>query len=138
MKIGLSFSRCLKDIIDGNVDINDVLVIISRTNFDPTNDSQWKSIWDGYRYGGFSKAEWYEYTDEDEVRFRDLTIDLLKTGKLHQPRQFGGYVARRSEIWLEAILPNEELESNPAAKAAWEEFQVAASLTGVAFDRNYQ
>ena len=41
MKIGLSYSRCVRDIVDGKVDINDVLVIIARTNFDPRDDDQW-------------------------------------------------------------------------------------------------
>jgi hypothetical protein len=35
MKIGLSYSRCVRDIVDGAVDINDVLVLITRTDFDP-------------------------------------------------------------------------------------------------------
>lgn len=45
MKIGLSYSRCVRDIVDGVVDIDDVLIIISRTDFDPRNDVQWESIW---------------------------------------------------------------------------------------------
>ena len=35
MKIGLSYSRCIRDIVDGTVDINDVLIVIARTDFDP-------------------------------------------------------------------------------------------------------
>ena len=31
MKIGLSYSRCVRDIVDGTVPIDDVLVVISRT-----------------------------------------------------------------------------------------------------------
>ena len=45
MKIGLSYSRCVRDIVDGTVDIDDVLVLITRTDFDPHNDDQWSSIW---------------------------------------------------------------------------------------------
>ena len=48
MKIGLSYSRCVRDIVDGKVDIRDVLVIITRTDFDPRNDDQWAGIWTGY------------------------------------------------------------------------------------------
>jgi hypothetical protein len=44
MKIGLSFSRCLRDIVDGKVDIDDVMVIIARTDFDPRVDVEWKDI----------------------------------------------------------------------------------------------
>ena len=41
MKIGLSYSRCVRDIVDGTVDIEDVLLIIARTDFDPHDDDQW-------------------------------------------------------------------------------------------------
>ena len=51
MKIGLSYSRCVRDIVDGVVNINDVLVVIARTDFDPHNDDQWRGIWIGYGGG---------------------------------------------------------------------------------------
>jgi len=44
MKIGLSFSRCVRDIWEGRVDSHDVLVIIARTNFNPNDDAQWEGI----------------------------------------------------------------------------------------------
>jgi len=47
-------------------------------------------------------------------------------------------IARRPEIWLEAVLPSIELEKNPAAKAAWEKFQTVAGLTNVELDDKYQ
>lgn len=147
MKIGLSYSRCVRDIVDGIVDINDVLVIIARTDFDPREDDQWRGIWRGYGGGqkevdelrmalGGVNPEWVGYTNEDA--FRKVSIDLLETGKFHQPRQFGAWPKRRPEIWLEAVLPNEELEKNPAAKAAWDKFQTVASLTDVELNDKYQ
>jgi hypothetical protein len=139
MKIGLSYSRCVRDIIEGKVDLNDVLVIISRTNFDPNIDEQWEGIWRGYHgYSPWSNPEWMNYPDEDEQKFRDISIELYNSGKLHQPRQFGAHPARRPEIWLEAVLPSDELDQNPAAKKAWENFQVVAGLTSVTLDKDYQ
>jgi len=141
MKIGLSFSRCLLDIVEGRVDIKDVLVVISRTNFDPHNDEQWAGIWDGYCYGGLSNPEWraYDYNSkEDEAKFREVSIELWEQGKFHQPRKFGAHPARRPEYWLETCLPSSELERNPAAKIAWEKFQVVAGLTNVKLDKDYQ
>jgi len=148
MKIGLSYSRCVRDIVDGVVDINDVLVIIARTNFDPHDDEQWQGIWQGYAGGsdanlmrgffGGSNPEWSEYGPEDEVKFRSVSLDLWETGKLHQPRKFGAFPSRRPEIWLEAVLPSEELERNPAAKNAWDQFQMVAGLTNVKLDKEYQ
>ena len=139
MKIGLSYSRCVRDIVDGVVDISDVLVLITRTDFDPHNDEQWSSIWNGYRMrSGWSNPEWYGYAEEDEDRFRSVSIELWELGKMHQPRQFGAHPSRRPEIWLEAVLPSSELETNPAAKAAWDKFQTVAGLTNVQLDDKYQ
>jgi hypothetical protein len=135
MKIGLSYSRCVRDIVDGVIDINDILIIITRTDFDPHNDEQWKGIWDGYHW---NNPEWSSYSDEDEDRFRSVSIELWETGKLHQPRKFGAFPARRPEIWLEAVLPSSELEINPAAKKAWDSFQVIAGLTNVNLDKEYR
>jgi hypothetical protein len=139
MKIGLSYSRCVRDIVDGVVDINDVLVIIARTDFDPHNNEQWQGIWQGYHQrGGWSNPEWGHYAEEDEDRFRSVSIELWETGKLHQPRKFGAHPSRRPEIWLEAVLPSSELKKNPAAKIAWDKFQTVAGLTNVNLDKEYK
>jgi hypothetical protein len=146
MKIGLSYSRCVRDIVDGLVDLDDVLVIITRTDFDPHDDDQWKGIWIGYGGGtsnaysqGFfsqSNPEWAGYDNEE--LFRLISTELWDQGKLHQPRKFGAHPKRRPEIWLEAVLPNSELESNPAAKSAWDKFQTVAGLTNVELDDKYK
>jgi len=138
----------VRDIVDGTVDIRDVLVIIARTDFNPCIDEEWSSIWHGYGGGtenaysqGFfshSNPEWAGYPPEDEAKFRQISIDLWEQGKLHQPRKFGARAARRAEIWLEAVLPSSELQRNPAAKDAWEKFQMVAGLTNVEIDKEYQ
>jgi len=141
MKIGLSYSRCVLDIVEGRVDINDVLVLITRTNFDPRDDGQWGEIWDGYTLGGMSNTEWGHYdfhSKDDEDKFRSVSCMLYEDGKIHQPRQFGAHPRRRPEIWLEAVLPNSELEANPSAKIAWEKFQTVAALSSVELDDKYQ
>ena len=141
MKIGLSYSRCVLDIVEGRVDIDDVLVLITRTNFDPRDDTQWTGIWQGYTLGGLSNPEWADYdlhNKDHEDKFRSVSIMLYTDGKMHQPRQFGVRPARRPEIWLEAVLPSNELESNPAAKRAWDNFQMIAGLTNVKLDKEYR
>ena len=141
MKIGLSYSRCVLDIVEGRVDIDDVLVLITRTDFDPRDDTQWTGIWQGYTLGGLSNPEWADYdlhNKDHEDKFRSVSCMLYEDGKMHQPRQFGARPQRRSEIWLEAVLPSEELEKNPAAKIAWGKFQTVASLTNVNLDKEYK
>jgi hypothetical protein len=141
MRIGLSYSRCVRDIVEGTVKITDVLVLITRTDFDPNNDSQWADIWQGYCHGGLSKPEWRNWDVDNkahEALFRNVSLELYNTGKMHQPRQFGALLRRRPETWLESVLPSSELEKNPAVKDAWDQFQTIAALTGVTLDRKYQ
>jgi hypothetical protein len=130
MKIGLSFSRCLRDIVDGKVDIDDVMVIIARTDFDPRVDVEWKDIWEGYSgVGSFATAlEWVDYGSEYEDIFRKIAIDLYETGKLHQPRQYGARPIRYSHYWLETIVCDQEHENNPALKTLWDQYQMMAGL----------
>ena len=140
MKIGLSYSRCVRDIVEGKVDIADVLVIIARTDFDPNNSEQWQGIWEGYAGGSnrgsmirmFAGAnpEWSNYGDEDEDLFRSVSIELYDSGKLHQPRKFGAHPRRLPYYWLETVVSVEDLEHSPVIKDAWDKFQVVSGLKG--------
>jgi len=135
MKVGLSFSRCLRDIVEARVDFNDVLIIIARTDFDPHNDEHWRGIWEGYRYGGLSNAEWADAEDDTGVTnveeiYRNVATQLYDNGKLHQPRQFGKHPSRMPYYWLECVVPEDELSSNPTALKAWEKYKVLAGLAG--------
>lgn len=128
MKVGTSYSRCVRDIVEGIVDINDVMVIVSRTNFDPENDSQWKNIWEGYIYGGMSYAEWANHSDREQD-FRAVTMDLYKQGKLHQPRKFGAHPQRMNQYWYDLILTDDVVQNNPAAEKAWNNYKLIAGLS---------
>ncbi len=132
MKIGLSLSRCVRDIVENKVNILDVLVLITRTDFDPTVQQQWDSIWDGYQY---RNPEWVGL-DHDSTYA--VVMALWTRGLVHQPRKFSAHPHRRSEYWLEAVLPSSELEKNVAAKAAWDQFQVVARLANVGINDTYQ
>jgi hypothetical protein len=132
MKIGLSLSRCIRDIVEGHVDINDVLILITRTDFDPTVAEQWASIWEGYT---IFNPEW---ADLEHDTVQNTVMRLWESGRIHQPRKFGLNPPRRREFWLETVLPDSELESRPAVKEAWDQFQLLAGLTGVKLDKAYQ
>jgi hypothetical protein len=134
MKIGLSLSRCVRDIVEKRVAIDDVLVVIARTRVDPTQQDHWDSLWDGYN-DSWDNPEWMGLA-EDAVR--EVVLELWNSGRIHQPRNFGAHPQRRPEFWLEAVLPSFELDRNPAAKEAWEHFQTVAGLTNVNLDDQYQ
>lgn len=131
MKIGTSLSRCVRDIYKGVVDFNDVMVIVTRTDFDPENDRHWSSIWHGYASGGLRSApEWIGYQDKEQ-EFRDICIRLKKTGKLHQPRQFGAHPVRMQHYWYDIVLTPDNLLENPAAHDAWNTYITVAKLSGI-------
>ena len=134
MKIGTSLSRCVKDIYEGVVDIDDVVVVVARTDFDPADDAHWKSIWEGYAGGNavgsiWSNPEWSNIPAEDERAVRDICISLKNSGKLHQPRQFGAHPRRMTQYWYDMILTDDVVQSNPAAKKAWDNYKTIAGLS---------
>lgn len=139
MRVGLSYSRCVRDIVDGVVDIDDVLVVVARTDFDPRDDDQWKGIWQGYAGGsdanlmrgffGGSNPEWAGYGDDREQDFRQVSIELWEQGKFHQPRKFGAHPRRLPYHWLETFAPEEEVAKNPATLKAWENYKILAGLS---------
>jgi len=128
MKVGLSLSRCMRDILEEKVDLYDVLVVVARTDLDPHNDEHWKNIWDGYLYGGFSHPEWAGL-EEREQEMRGILIELYDTGRLHQPRQFGAHPRRLPYYWLDTFAPEEEIAKNPAAQKAWDNYKLIAGLS---------
>ena len=142
MKVGLSLSRCMRDIVEARVDYDDVLVIIARTDFDPHNDAHWEGIWEGYRYGGMSNPEWADAepnsTDEEaSAIYRNVAIRLYDGGKLHQPRQFGAHPSRLSYYWLDCAVPQNEM--TPAQQKAWDNYQLITGLSKkpVKFNDNF-
>ena len=131
MKVGLSLSRCMRDIVEARVDYDDVLVIIARTDFDPHDDAHWSQIWDGYRYGGMSNPEWAgaesNATDEEaSAIYRNVAIRLYDGGKFHQPRQFGAHPRRMPYYWLDCVVPQDEM--NPAQQKAWDNYKLITDL----------
>jgi hypothetical protein len=131
VKVGLSYNRCIVDILDGQVQERDVLVIVTRTKFDPHNDQQWADIYGGY-WQAWSKSN---YTESD---YRDLTIRMYDNGQIHQPRLFdagrrhlGRQIIGPGTHWRDHVLIPEDLDQHTAARDAWEHFRVLASLSSI-------
>jgi hypothetical protein len=132
MKVGQSYSRCVRDIVEGTVSIDDVLVVITRTDFDPHDDEQWKGIWQGYTLGGLSNPEWADYdlnNKDHEDKFRSVSVMLWDDGKLHQPRKFGARAHRSREVWLDVIPSDGDSVTNVAVKEAWNTYRVLRELS---------
>jgi hypothetical protein len=98
MKVGLSLSFCVRDIIEGNVSINDVAFIYSATKAE--TGEQWESVIDSYK-----RSYWYENPDEAERIARhfineNLVIQPRLEGKIlnYAGRKTGGCWIEQSEF----------------------------------------
>ena len=132
MKIGYSLSRCVLDIAEDRVDPEDVIVLITRTYFDPTLDDQWDEIWHGYAYE--QRGPWTGLRHcEDKVRA--VILQLWYDGKIHQPRKFGADLPTVRYHWREVVLMDSELDENPAARTAWEQFKMIARLSNLKVEK---
>lgn len=129
MKIGTSLSRCVRDIYDGVVSPNDIMVIVARTNFDPADDDYWRSIWQGYTdpHSTRSYPEWARHREHEQA-FRQICLDLKNNGQLHQPRQYGAHPPRHGEYWYDAVLTSETHQDKPGVKKAWDNYKLIAGL----------
>jgi hypothetical protein len=58
-------------------------------------------------------------------------------GKLHQPRKFGASPRRMNYYWMEVSLSSNDIDSNPAVKKAWEQFQIVSGLTNTKTKDNF-
>lgn len=129
MKVGFSLSRCVKDIFDKKVSLDEIVVIITRTNFDPEVEDHWNAIWEGYTtYNNLTVPEWVGY-NEYEAEFKEICIELKKSGKLHQPRQYGASTKIMFYHWYDLILTKDIVVKNEAAKKAWDNYKLIAGLS---------
>lgn len=131
MKVGLSFSRCVRDIVQCRVAIQDVMVIIGGTDFDPNDDYHWAEIWDAY-----SQGEWADYAYLGEDHFRDIVLALYTSGRLHQWRRFvdrgqgrPGPGISADWTWLDTMVPPDQ--ATPPVLDAWERYKVVAGLARI-------
>ena len=122
MKVGFSYGRCIRDIVKGDVDINDVVVIVSGTM---TDRSRLDTLVDEYLY-----RDDYLY-GLDRERCLEVAVQLWESGKIHQPRDFGQYRGKIMEecVWAD-LFPSGDTEQDPMVKAAWQEYRVMLGLAG--------
>ena len=115
MKIGFSLGRCVRDIVDGKVSLDDVAFIIAATNIREkeqlapvVNDYMFR---DDYLYG----------RDEDECQ--RIASELWDSNKLLQPRREGIHRHKQpaNSVWVD-IFPT-ELSTNTAVKTAWDGYR---------------
>jgi hypothetical protein len=111
MKIGFSLGRCVRDIVRGDVDINDVAFIIAATNI--REAEQLTNVVNDYMF----RSDYLEGLDE--AKCQAAALELWNTNRILQPRREGMHRHKQPEnsVWVD-MFPT-ELSNNEAVKNAW-------------------
>lgn len=115
MKIGFSLGRCIRDIVNGDVSIDDVAFVITATNIrDRDQMNNVISVYmgePGYLLG-------LDYDQSLEVAHK-----LWDTNRLLQPRAQGlhRHAQPENSVWVD-MFPT-ELSQNESVKSAWNAYR---------------
>lgn len=122
MKVGFSLGRCIRDIVNESVDIDDVIVIVSGTHF--TTQEQLTRIVSEYMW----RPGYLDGLDESECQ--GVASVLFREGKIHQPRNFGTYRSMMPEnaVWAD-LFPTGGFD-DPMVQEAWQAYRGMLGLTG--------
>ena len=123
MKIGFSFGRCVGSIVRGEVKIEEVVCIVTRTCM-TTEDEVRDVIRDYYYHRRDLKGL-------DPQTCMDVGLTLYTSGKLHQPRTFGASVplgaVEEEYTWMD-LYPTAIIHSD-AVRNAWDTYRMLLTLT---------
>jgi hypothetical protein len=126
MKIGFSLGRCVRDIVNDTVSIDDVYLIVSRTLIH--DSSQIDDIIDSY----LSRPDYLAGLDEG--RCYDVAHQLYLSGRIYQPRVHGFNPRKVSEdaVWMD-LMPTimGEDQATEQVQAAWRQYQLALKMTSL-------
>ena len=120
MKIGFSFGRCIRDIVEGVVDIDDVCMLVCRTHIESRDKIEGvigEYLWVPRYLGGL---------DKDQCL--DVAYKLWDDGKIHQPRMYGVHYASRGEQHLWMDLYPSVTEVSPVVEEAWNQYRMTLGL----------
>ena len=115
MKIGFSLGRCVRDIVNGEVGVDDVAFLITATSIHNTEQLsqviQMYTYEDGYLLG------------LDEAECQRVALELWNTNRLLQPRKQGlrRHQQPENSIWVD-IFPT-KLSENESVKKAWDSYR---------------
>jgi hypothetical protein len=120
MKIGFSFGRCIRDIVNGVVDIDDVVVIVARTHMETLEHVV--GVVDAYMF-----RDGY-LLDLDRNVCVNVATELWERGKIHQPRIFGHNQNMVSEqyMWMD-LFPSVK-DTDESVTEAWNHYRAMLNL----------
>ena len=133
MLVGTSLGGCLKSLMKGEVNSQDVLVIITRTNCRSFED--FMHVVEMYHERGnktATKQDNYQLAEFDLNEVKALASDLWNHGKIHQPQTFngfGGFVhveMSRNEVWI-PLAPSPKTDDDLVVDA-YEKYMILRKL----------
>ena len=115
MKIGFSFGRCIRDIVNGDVSIDDVAFIITATNMRD------REHMDGVIRIYMNEPKYLLGLDVN--RCLEVACRLWDTNRIIQPRAQGlhRHAQPENSVWVD-MFPT-ELSQNEAVKNAWNAYR---------------
>jgi hypothetical protein len=121
MKIGFSLGRCVRDIVNGEVSLDDVAFIIAATAI--RDREKLKPVIQDYMF-----REGYLY-GLDEEQCLDASYNLWDSNKILQPRLQGihRHMQPEDSIWVD-IFPT-TTSNNESVKRAWDAYRFMIHMT---------
>jgi hypothetical protein len=115
MKIGFSLGRCIRDIVKGEIALDDVAFVIAATNIH--SEEQLTQVVDSYLY-----RDDYLYM-LDETQCRQVALSLWNSNRILQPRRQGMHRHMQPEnaVWVD-MFPTVN-SNNEAVKKAWDSYR---------------
>jgi hypothetical protein len=116
MKIGFSLGRCVRDIVNGDVDIEDVAFIIAATAIRDGEEHLQGVISEYMNHGDY-------LLDYDEDECQRVAKELWDSNRVLQPRLEGMHRHRQPEnaVWVD-MFPT-SLTENDSVRNAWEQYR---------------
>lgn len=115
MKIGFSFGRCIRDIVNEQLSIDDVAFIIAATAM--RDEESMLTVIEEYGW----RQDYLEGLDIDKCK--EVASQLWHTNRILQPRLQGIYRHRQPDnaVWVD-IFPT-HLSDSDAVKSSWEAYR---------------
>lgn len=115
MKIGFSLGRCVRDIVNGEVDLDSVAFIIAATAIRSTE--QLDQVIEDYLW----RSDYL--SGLDEARCKEVALELWNSAKILQPRLQGLHRHKQPEnaIWVDVFATVNS--NNEAVKTAWNSYR---------------
>jgi hypothetical protein len=126
MKLGFSFGRCVRDIVNGKVHVDDVFLIVSQTAI--RDSSQIPGVVEEYLY----RPDYLAGLSEETCN--RIATHLYLSGKIHQPRLLGhtSRLIREDAVWMDlAPTINDETQATDQVLQAWKQYQLALKMTSL-------